>query len=58
MNRLKVDVLVISETFWKGSGESMYELPSGERFKVVYSGGEKHRKGVKIKDIQDRFTAE
>ena len=24
----------------------MYELPDGERFKVMYSGGEKHRKGV------------
>ena len=24
----------------------MYELPSGERFKVMYSGGEKQRKGA------------
>ena len=46
MNRLKSDVLGISGTFWKGSGESMYKLTSGERFKVVYSGGEKRRKGA------------
>ena len=26
MNRLKVDVLGISETFWKGSGKFVYEL--------------------------------
>ena len=43
---MKVDVLGISETFWKGSGEFMYKLPNGERFMVVYSDGEKHRKGV------------
>ena len=38
MNLLKVDVHGISETFWKGSGEFMYELPSGERFKIQGRG--------------------
>ena len=47
MNRLYIDILGVSETFWDGEGEFETELPtSAEKFRVIYSGGNKKRKGV------------
>lgn len=46
MNNMNIDILGISETFLKGTGDSIYSLPSGERFRFIYSGGERSRKGT------------
>jgi len=47
MSRMGVDVMGVAETFWKDDGEFQTELPdSTDKFKVIYSGGEKNRRGV------------
>ena len=47
MVRMKVDILGVAETFWEGSGEFEATLPGSEQtFRVIYSGGDKKRKGV------------
>ena len=48
------DVLGTSETFWDGSGEFTYDLPSGERFKVVF----RWRKAQKRSCFQHRRRKE
>ena len=49
MVRMDVDIMGVAETFWKEDGEFMTELPDvEEKFKVIYSGGEKNRRGVGI----------
>src|SRR6478735_3722092 len=47
MKRMNIDVLGVSETFWKGEGEFMTGLPeTEENFRVIFSGGDKNRRGV------------
>jgi len=47
MNRMSIDVMGISETFWEREGEFMTSIPgSNEKFRVIYSGGLKRRRGV------------
>ena len=47
MKRMNIDVLGVSETFWKGEGEFMTGLPeTEENFRVFFSGGDKNRRGV------------
>ena len=48
MDRIGIDILGISETFWTGKGDFTYNLPNGKEFKIMYSGGEKRRKGVAV----------
>ena len=54
---MKIDILGISETFWKCNGGFMYELPNRERFKVIYLGGEKHRKGVRYNTKKNNYVS-
>lgn len=42
MENLKIGILGLSEMRWKGSGDSM----SVQGYKIIYSGGDKHEKGV------------
>ena len=45
MTSLELDVMGVAETFWKDSGEFTTTLPnSKDRFKVIFSGGEKKSK--------------
>ena len=47
ISRMKVDILGVVETFWKGEGVFMTEIPdSEEKYRVIYSGGDKNRRGV------------
>ena len=46
MIRMDIDVLGISETFWKDTGDFRYNLPYEEEFRVIFAGGNDHRKGV------------
>ena len=47
MTSLELDVMGVAETFWKDSGEFTTTLPnSKDRFKVIFSGGEKSRRGT------------
>jgi len=49
MNRMNIDVLGISETFWDGTDDFETTLPTtGEKFRVglIFSGGDKRRRGV------------
>lgn len=47
MEKLNVDLLGVSETYWPNAGEFMTSIPtSDQNYKVIYSGGEKHRRGV------------
>ena len=41
MERLNVDILGLCETRWKGTGQFVTD-----KHKVIFSGGEKHKKGV------------
>ena len=58
MNRLDLDVLGVSETFWDGVGEFDTEIPVCEdRFRVIFSGGSKKRRGVAIVVRNNAATA-
>ena len=46
MIRMDIDVLGVSETFWKNTGYFRYNLPFEEEFRVIFAGGNDHRKGV------------
>ena len=47
MKRMSVNVLGVAKTFWKGEGDFTTELPEdGETYRLIYSGGEKNRRGV------------
>ena len=46
MIRMNIDVLGVSETFWKDGGGFRYHLPNNEDFSVIFAGGTEHRKGV------------
>ena len=47
MKKLNLDLLGVLETFWNNCGEFLTSIPTlEEKFKVIYSGGEKHRRGV------------
>ena len=49
MNRMNVDIMGISETFWKEAGEFITNIPTvNETFKVIYSGGDNSRRGVAV----------
>lgn len=43
MEKLKIDILGLSEMRWKGAGEMI-----SEGYKIIYSGGVKHERGVGI----------
>ena len=44
VERLKIDIMGIAELRWPGAGE----ITTGERNKVVYSGGETPHRGVGV----------
>ncbi|XP_008485907.1 uncharacterized protein LOC103522587 [Diaphorina citri] len=46
MRNMKIDILGISETFLKNSGDYISALPDNEKYRVIHSGGEKSRQGV------------
>ncbi|KAI5742924.1 hypothetical protein M8J77_012730 [Diaphorina citri] len=48
MKHLEADVLGVSETFWDDSNDFNSTLPTGEKFRIIYSGGETRRRGVAI----------
>ena len=55
MEKLNLDILGVSETFWPDAGEFQSSIPtSEENYKVIYSGGKKHRKEVGL--IMNRKT--
>ena len=39
MIRMNIDVLGVSETFWKDRGDFRYHLPNNEDFRVIFAGG-------------------
>ena len=56
MEKLNLDILGVSETFWPDVGEFQSSIPtSEENYKVIYSDGKKHRKRVGL--IMNRKTA-
>ena len=46
MIRMNIDVLGVSETFWKETGDFRYHITNNEDFRVIFAGGNEHRKGV------------
>ena len=47
MIRMEINILGISETFWNGEGDFIETVPgTTDRFRIIYSGGEKKRRGV------------
>ena len=47
MAKLSLGILGISETFWPDEGEFKSSIPTlEETYKVIYSGGKRHRRGV------------
>ena len=47
MSRIGIDILGLAETFWDGTGDfETTLLTNDEKFRVIYSGGEKRRRGV------------
>ena len=50
MERLKVNILGMSEVRWKGAGTFQ-----SDNFKLVFSGGEKHERGVGV--LLDRLSS-
>jgi len=49
MERMNVDIMGVSETCWKDEGDFKSGLPGMEDiYRVIYSGGEKNRKGVGV----------
>ena len=49
MIRMKLDIMGIAETFWDKEGEFTTSLPNNEEnFRVLYSGGDKKRRGVRV----------
>ena len=52
MRRMNIDILGIAETFWDGMGDSETTLPeTKEKFRVIFSGGDKKRKGCKDRSL-------
>ncbi|KAI5728841.1 hypothetical protein M8J77_021978 [Diaphorina citri] len=48
MKNLNLDICGISETFWSDSSDFCHALPSGEKYRIIYSGGEIRRRGVAV----------
>ena len=49
MGKLKADIMGISETFYKETGEFFTSIPTvKENYKIIYSGGNQSRRGVAI----------
>src|SRR6187399_193607 len=49
MVRMKMDILGVAETFWDGNGEFSTNIPgTKDSFRVLYSGGDKKRRGVGV----------
>jgi len=49
MCQMKLDIMGIAETFWDGSDVFEATLPNSRlKYKVLYSGGDKKRKGVAL----------
>ena len=47
MERINLDLLRISETFWNDNEEFNTIIPtSDDTYKVIYAGGQQRRKGV------------
>ena len=46
MLRMNIDVLGVSETFWKDTGGFKYHLTNNEDFRVIFTGSNEHRNGV------------
>ncbi|KAL1446569.1 hypothetical protein WDU94_003622 [Cyamophila willieti] len=46
MYNMGVDILGISETFLKNSGDYVSRLPNDKKYRMIFTGGEKSRKGV------------
>lgn len=46
MKNMNIDILGVSETFLQGTGDFTTNLPTGERFRTMYSGGDISRKGT------------
>lgn len=46
MKRMNIELLGLSETFWKYNKEFHTSLPTGKEYKIVTSGEGSHRKGV------------
>lgn len=39
MRIMQIDIIGVSETFWKDPSDFIYSLPDKEEFLVIYSGG-------------------
>ena len=49
MVRMKMDILGVAETFWDGNGEFSTNIQgTKDSFRVLYSGGDKKRRGVGV----------
>ncbi|XP_047497081.1 craniofacial development protein 2-like [Penaeus chinensis] len=49
MNNTQLDILGISETFWKGVGNFTASIPIvAENYRVIFSGGDVSRRGVAL----------
>ena len=46
MIRMDMDVLEVSETFWRNIGDFRYNLPHEEEFRIFFAGENDHRKSV------------
>lgn len=46
MQNMKLDIMGLSETFLKETGDYIETLPSQDKFRIIYSGGKKSREGV------------
>ena len=56
MAKLNLDILGIAETFWLNESEFQSSIPTlNEAYKVSYSGGKEHRRGVMV--IMNREVA-
>lgn len=56
MEEMKVSILGMAETYWKDSGEFITTIPNSDnKYKVIFSGGDKSRRGVAL--ILDQVVA-
>ena len=46
---MRMNILGVAETFWDGNGEFSTNIPgTKDSFRVLYSGGDKKRRGVGV----------
>ena len=49
MVRMRMDIVGVAETFWDGNGEFSTNIPgTKDSFRVLYSGGDKKRRGIGV----------